>query len=100
MTVHKKEYYGENVAEVAITIRNKSGVVGKVAANLVGIANRFNSQIQIKAKGKTIDAKSLIMLMAINLHCGDDITIVAVGSDAGRAVKALVEHYDTVPDEY
>lgn len=94
--VHKKEYYGDNVAEVATIIRNRCGVYpGRTASLLTQTANKFNSKIQFKAKGKTLDAKSIIMWTTANLQRGDEITISATGSDAGKAVKALVELIDS-----
>lgn len=62
---------------------------------LTQTANKFNSKIQFKAKGKTLDAKSIIMWTTANLQRGDEITISATGSDAGKAVKALVELIDS-----
>ncbi len=94
--VHKKEYYGDNVAEVATIIRNRCGVYpGRTASLLTQTANKFNSKIQFKAKGKTLDAKSILMWSGSGLQRGDEVTISATGSDAGKAVKALVELIDS-----
>ena len=47
------------------------------------------SKVQIKAKGKTVDAKSILMIMSMGLVKGTEITIVADGPDEAEAVKAL-----------
>ena len=52
---------------------------------------KFKSKVQIKAKGKTVDAKSILMIMSMGLVKGTEITIVADGPDEADAVKALKE---------
>ena len=94
--VHKKEYYGDNVAEVTTIVRNRYGIYpGRNATLLTQTANGFNSKIQFKAKGKTQDAKSILMWSGSGLQRGDEVTISATGSDACKAVKALVELIDS-----
>ena len=94
--VHKKEYYGDNVAEVTTIVRNRYGIYpGRNATLLTQTANGFNSKIQFKAKGKTQDAKSILMWPGSGLQRGDEVTISATGSDACKAVKALVELIDS-----
>ena len=44
---------------------------------------------QIKAKGKAVDAKSMLMIMSMGLVKGTEITIAADGEDEAAAVKAL-----------
>ena len=60
----------------------------------VSTANKFNSNIKFTAKGKKVDAKSILMLMSLGLVRGTEITISAEGSDASEAVKTLVELID------
>ena len=54
-------------------------------------ASKFKSKVQIKVRGKTIDAKSLFMIISIGLPRGAEITIVADGPDEAEAVKQLME---------
>lgn len=93
--VHKKEYYGDSVAEVTTVIRNKGGVYARRPAILLTqTAMRFNSKIQLKAKNKSVDAKSILMIVSLGLARGTEITISASGSDASEAVKTLVKLID------
>ena len=59
------------------------------AAKLVVLAKSFRSDIQIIAKGTTVDGKSLLDLVALAIECGTTLDIVAQGSDAEAAVGAL-----------
>ena len=54
-------------------------------------ASKFKSKVQIKVRGITVDAKSLLMIMSIGLSRGTEITIRADGPDEAEAVKQLME---------
>mgnify|MGYP002624602849 CR=1 FL=1 len=67
-------------------------------SKIVLMAQKFDAQIQIKAKGKIIDLKVKIppllmqmMLASLGLNYDDEITICADGLGALRAVDALCE---------
>ncbi len=57
-------------------------------------ASSFKSKVQIKAKGKTVDAKSILMIMSMGLTKGTEITLVADGPDEKEAVAALKKLVD------
>ena len=77
------------VAEATTTIENKTGVHERPASVLVQLASKFESDIRIGAKGKVIDAKSILMIMSMGLVKGSELKIMAEGPDAQEAVKAL-----------
>ena len=72
-----------------ITIENKTGIHARPASIFVQTATRFKSKVQSQAKGNTVDAKSIVMIMSMGLVKGTEITIVADGADEAEAVKAL-----------
>ncbi|MBR1728802.1 MAG: HPr family phosphocarrier protein [Selenomonadaceae bacterium] len=76
-------------AEATTTIENKTGIHARPASVFVQTASKFKSKIQIKAKGKTVDAKSILMIMSMGLVKGTEITLVADGPDEAEAVKEL-----------
>ena len=76
-------------AEANALIMNSTGIHARPASVFVQKASSFRSKIQIKAKGKSVDAKSILMLMSMGLTCGTEVTIVADGPDEGRAVQEL-----------
>ncbi len=77
------------MTEATMTIENKTGIHARPASIFVQTASKFKSKVQIKAKGKTVDAKSILMIMSMGLVKGTEITIIADGPDEGDAVKAL-----------
>ena len=77
------------MTEATMTIENKTGIHARPASIFVQTASKFKSKVQIKAKGKTVDAKSILMIMSMGLVKGTEITILADGPDEADAVKAL-----------
>ncbi|MDD7744551.1 MAG: HPr family phosphocarrier protein, partial [Mitsuokella jalaludinii] len=65
------------------------------ASIFVQTATKFKSKIQLQAKGKTIDAKSILMIMSMGLVKGTEVTIIADGPDEAEAVKALKDLIDS-----
>ena len=82
------------MTEATTTIQNATGIHARPASVFVQKASSFKSKVQIKAKGKTVDAKSILMIMSMGLSKGTEITLVADGPDEADAVaqlKALVD---------
>lgn len=77
------------MTEATTTIQNATGIHARPASVFVQKASSFKSKIQIKAKGKTVDAKSILMIMSMGLVKGTEITLVADGPDEAAAVDAL-----------
>ena len=75
--------------EATTTIINKTGIHARPASVFVQKASSFKSKIQLKAKGKTVDAKSILMIMSMGLVKGTEVTIVADGPDEAAAVDTL-----------
>ena len=76
-------------------IINRQGVHARPASVFVQKASSFKSKVQLKAKGKTVDAKSILMIMSLGIEYGDKVTVVAEGSDARQAVNELVRLIDS-----
>ena len=76
------------MTQETVTIENKTGIHARPASVFVQTATKFKSKIQIEAKGKKVDAKSILMLMSMGLVQG---TQIAEGEDEADAVKALAD---------
>ena len=82
------------MTEATTTIENKTGIHARPASLFVQTASKFKSKVQIKAKGKTVDAKSILMIMSMGLVKGTEITISADGEDEADAVQTLKDLVD------
>lgn len=77
-------------------IKNAHGIHERPALNLMQKAQSFKSKIQLKANGKTVDAKgAALWIIGLGLVKGTEVTIIADGSDAKEAVKALIDLIDS-----
>lgn len=85
--------YG-NRADATTVISNKCGVHARPASIMVQTATKFKSKVFLKAKGKRVDAKSILMPMSMGLVKGTEVTFEAEGPDAYEAVTALAELID------
>ena len=83
------------MTEATLPIENKTGIHARPASVFVQTAAKFKSKVQVQAKGKTADAKSILMLMSLGLSKGTEITISADGPDEAEAVAALKELIET-----
>ena len=79
----------ERLTAVAV-ITNKLGLHARAAAKLVEAAARFQSTIQVKHDGETVDARSILGLMMLNARIGTRIELSAEGTDAQEALAAVM----------
>ena len=77
--------------EKNVCIKNASGLHARPAGMFVKNAAEFKSTVEVIAKGKTVNAKSIMGIMSLGLGQGDELTVVANGEDEAAAVNALVE---------
>ena len=72
-------------------IVNKYGLHARPAMQLVELANKYNSKVDVSNGSLTVDAKSIMSVMRLAATKGTTLKIVADGSDAPEAVARLVE---------
>lgn len=79
--------------EVTATVRvtNRLGLHARAAAKLVGIANRYESHIEVSKNGQVADAKSIMGVLLLCGHQGCELTFRARGADADDALSALCD---------
>jgi phosphocarrier protein len=80
-----------------VSIQNETGLHAKPASELVACAGRYACDIQIRraSEEKTVNAKSVIMLMSLALEMGTEVEIMAEGENETEAVSALVDLINT-----
>ncbi len=59
------------------------------AGNFVDVVSGFNSSIYFEQENKRINAKSIIGVLSMNLNDGDEIRVLADGSDEEQAIEAV-----------
>lgn len=72
------------------SIKNKLGLHTRAAMQLMRCAERFESTISITYNHRTINAKSILSVMALGAAKGSELTIEANGDDQHAALEAIV----------
>ncbi|MEE6658432.1 phosphocarrier protein HPr [Pediococcus acidilactici] len=67
----------------------ETGIHARPATLLVQAASKFNSDIQLTYKDKSVNLKSIMGVMSLGVGQGADITISADGDDEADAIAAL-----------
>lgn len=78
---------------------NATGLHARPATEFVNKANTFSSKITIRnfsdGSNKTVNAKSIVLLLTLGICQGTDVEITAVGPDEVEAVESLVALINT-----
>ena len=72
-------------------IKNKYGLHARPAMQLVELANRYSSKIEVSNGILAVDAKSIMSIMRLAATKGTVLVINADGADAKEAADALAE---------
>ncbi len=75
--------------EKNLTIVNKLGLHARAATQLVKLANQFDAEITLVKGEKQADASSVLGLMMLESHQGEQVQIISDGPDAEAAMDAI-----------
>lgn len=75
--------------EKTVVIVNKLGLHARAATQLVKLANQFDASIRLQKGDKEADASSVLGLMMMESHQGEELTIISEGEDAQAAMDAV-----------
>ncbi|MEF2290470.1 HPr family phosphocarrier protein [Virgibacillus dokdonensis] len=79
------------MVERIIKVNLSTGLQARPAAEFVQEANRFNAHVFIEKNGKKVNAKSIMGLMSIAIVAGEEITLIADGTDEEQAIERLTK---------
>ncbi len=74
-----------------VKINNRIGLHARPAAIFVKKSREFESEIILKKDMQEANGKSIIGIMALGAHQGDEINIIAKGLDEDTAIVELSE---------
>ncbi len=76
--------------ELSSTIVNRRGLHARAAGKLVQTAARYKSAVTLIAKGREVNARSILGVMMLAAGLGTPVTLRAEGEDAAAALEALI----------
>lgn len=82
---------GDQEITRTFTIRNKLGLHARAASLFVQMASKFDSEISVTRNGQEVNGKSIMGILILAAAQGTQITVKAIGNDAGGAVNSLGE---------
>ncbi|HPS53795.1 MAG TPA: HPr family phosphocarrier protein [Phycisphaerae bacterium] len=77
--------------EKEITIINKYGLHARPAMQVVQLAQKYASNIEVAKDALKVDAKSIMSVMRLAATKGTKLKISADGEDAQQAIDALTQ---------
>lgn len=77
--------------ERSVKVTLETGLQARPAAQFVQEANKYSSDLFLEKDGKRINAKSIMGLMTLALAKGEEVAIIADGSDEESAIEALAQ---------
>ena len=75
-----------------VTIQNNMDMEDRPVAHLVQEASQYASQVYIVMGSKKINAKSIMGMMSLGLDMGEEVTVVADGTDEQDAVDSIEKY--------
>ena len=72
-----------------VTIQSNMDMEARPIAHLVQEASQYSSKVYIELDEKKINAKSIMGMMSLGLASGEQVTVVAEGSDENSAVEEI-----------
>ncbi len=77
-----------------VKIKNELGLHARAAAQFVKTCNKFSADIHVEKDNDTVNAKSIMGIMAMGISKGSEITLVIDGIDENEAMKRLIKLID------
>ncbi len=75
------------------TITDEVGIHARPAGMLVKQAKECTSEITVTAKGKSADAKKLMMLMSLGVKQGDEVTVEVSGGNEDADAASMEKFF-------
>jgi len=73
-----------------VKIINKNGLHARPASEVVNIAKNHAGEVFLQKDGAKCNAKSIMLVMGLNLMCGDVVDVIATG-DGSEEIEAEIE---------
>ena len=78
--------------EKSMKIQLTSGLEARPVAVLVQKASQHDSSVYIQSGDKKVKAKSIMGMMSLSLNMGEEVTVIADGSDEEAAVNSIEKY--------
>jgi phosphocarrier protein HPr len=91
---HKTTVLDDGTLAMDMVVQNRYGIHARPAALLVKTASRFGCDLFLEKDGVKVNAKSIMGLLTLEGNHGARLRLLAKGSEAAEAIKALADLFD------
>lgn len=77
------------VTERTVRIVNPEGLHARPSGALVAVALEHEASLRIRCRGREVNGRSILEVIALGATCGSELELVADGPDADALVEAL-----------
>ncbi|SEM55573.1 phosphocarrier protein [Mesobacillus persicus] len=81
------------MVEQTFTVIDSTGIHARPATTLIQVAGKFDSEVKLEHKGKSVNLKSIMGVMSLGIGQGAEIKVIAEGPDEQEALTALQEAF-------
>ena len=82
-----------------LTITNRLGLHARATAKLVQLLSTFRCQTTLEARGREVNAKSIMGVMLLAAGQGTPVTVRTDGVDEAEAMEAIASLFERRFDE-
>ncbi|GHV43444.1 PTS galactitol transporter subunit IIC [Spirochaetia bacterium] len=75
--------------KIKYLLKDPLGIHARPAGQMVRMAGKFKSDIQLGSTAKMVNAKRIIGVMALTLKQGDEVTLTFSGEDEDEAAAII-----------
>jgi len=80
--------------ERKLTVTNRLGLHARASARLVQVLSTFKADATLTAKGREVNAKSIMGVMLLAAGQGTPVTIRVEGEDEVAAIEAVADLFE------
>ncbi|MCR4578762.1 MAG: HPr family phosphocarrier protein [Treponema sp.] len=83
------------MVEKILTVQNRAGIHARPAAIIAQTANKFESEVSLTKDGATVNAKSIMGVIAMGACYNTQLTLTTEGSDESEAAASIEELFNS-----
>lgn len=87
------------MVEKIVTVQNRAGIHARPAAIIAQTSNKFVSEISISRDDTTVNAKSIMGVIAMGAGYNTQLTLTIEGPDESEAASVLEELFNSKFEE-
>lgn len=81
-------------ARANVVVSSPQGLHLRPAYLLAGVAEKFQSKVELIKDGERVDAKSILSIVGLGAEQGTELQVAVKGPDADEALRAVVELFE------